>query len=129
MLSKYKCVYYEKYFMSRMGRTLLLAEAPLPVNLIVATSHFESLGFSANERKNQLKVTFDLLKMAQNGDEFANHSVLVGDFNFHSTSKKEEENLTENGFRDVMHDFFAASEPTMLKSKKFRAWRPDKVVL
>ena len=62
MLSKYKCVYYEKYFMSRMGRTLLLAEAPLPVNLIVATSHFESLGFSAPQRKDQLKVTFDLLK-------------------------------------------------------------------
>lgn len=51
MLSKYKCVYYERYFMSRMGRSLLLAEAPLPINLLVATSHFESLGFSAEVRK------------------------------------------------------------------------------
>ena len=36
--------------------------------------------------------------------------------------------LTDNGFRDVMHDFVDHNEPTMLKSKKFRAWRPDKVV-
>lgn len=64
MLSKYKCHYYERYFMSRMGRSLLLAEAPFPINLIVATSHFESLGFSADVRKDQMKVTFDLLKKA-----------------------------------------------------------------
>ena len=28
-----------------------------------------------------------------------------------------------------MHDFFDNKVPTMLKSKKFRAWRPDKVVI
>ena len=27
-----------------------------------------------------------------------------------------------------MHDFFDIKEPTMLKSPRFRAWRPDKVV-
>ena len=75
-----------------------------------------------------MNVTFDLLKKAQ-GEKFKNHSVVVGDFNFHSTTKKEEEILTNNGFRDVMHDFFDNKEPTMLKSKKFRAWRPDKVVI
>lgn len=64
IISKYKCVYYEKYFMSRMGRSLLLAEAPLPINLIVATSHFESLGYSAAQRKDQLEVTFELIKKA-----------------------------------------------------------------
>ena len=50
--------------MSRMGRSLLFAEASLPVNLIVGTSHFESLGFSAEVRKDQMKVAFDLLKQA-----------------------------------------------------------------
>lgn len=54
ILSKYKCLYFERYFMSRMGRTLLMAEAPLPVNLIVATSHFESLNFSQEQRKDQM---------------------------------------------------------------------------
>ena len=74
-----------------------------------------------------MKVTFDLLKKAQ-GDRYRNHCVVVGDFNFHSTTKKEEAVLIENGFRDVMHDFVNTSEPTMLKSKRFKAWRPDKVV-
>ena len=74
-----------------------------------------------------MKVTFDLLKKAQ-GENLRNRCVVVGDFNFHSTSKKEEQVLTDNGFKDAMHDFVPASEPTMLKSKRFRAWRPDKVV-
>ena len=129
MLSKYKCLYFERYFMSRMGRSLLLAEAPFPVNLIVATSHFESLGFSAEVRKDQMKTTFDLLKKAQSSAELSNRCVVVGDFNFHSTSKKEEAVLTDNGFRDAMHSFVDQKEPTMLKSKRFRAWRPDKVVV
>ena len=60
---------------------------------------------------------------------FKNHSVVVGDFNFHSTTKKEESVLTDAGFRDTMHDFVERQEPTMLKSKRFRAWRPDKVVM
>ena len=50
--------------MSRMGRTLLLAEVPCLNNLIVATAHFESLGFSAEVRKDQMNVTFNLLKEA-----------------------------------------------------------------
>ena len=37
--------------------------------------------------------------------------------------------LTDAGFRDAMHDFFGKKEPTMLKSKRFKAWRPDKVVV
>ena len=89
MLSKYKCLYYERYFMSRMGRSLILAEPPFGDNLIVATSHFESLGFSAEIRKDQMKVTFDLLKKAQ-GENLRNRCVVVGDFNFHCTTKKEE---------------------------------------
>lgn len=55
--------------------------------------------------------------------------MVVGDFNFHSTTKKEEAVLTDSGFRDIMHDHCAKTEPTMLKSKRFRAWRPDKVVM
>ena len=62
MLSKYRCIYFERYFMSRMGRSLLLAEVPCLDNLIVATAHFESLGFSAEVRKDQMNVTFNLLK-------------------------------------------------------------------
>ena len=64
-----------------MGRSLILAEPVVPSNLIVATSHFESLD-QAPLRCIQLKTTFDVLKAAQ-GEEFAGHSVLAGDFNFH----------------------------------------------
>ena len=64
MLSKYKCLYYERYFMSRMGRSVLFAEVPSLNNIIVATAHFESLGFSADVRKDQMNVTFGLIKNA-----------------------------------------------------------------
>ena len=37
--------------------------------------------------------------------------------------------LIDAGFRDTMHDFVDKQVPTMHKSKKFRAWRPDKVVM
>ena len=116
-----------------MGRTLLMAEAPLPANLIVTTSHYESLGFSAEIRKDQLEATFRLLNQAQS---IGKH-VIVGDFNFHATTAKgkkitttmEETVLTSNGYRDVMHDLVGEDEPTMAKSKRFKAWRPDKVVM
>ena len=81
MISKYPCYFYECGFESNMGRSLILAEPCVPNHLIVATSHFESLN-EAPRRCIQLKTTFDVLKAAQ-GEEFAGHSVLVGDFNFH----------------------------------------------
>ena len=51
IISKYPCLFYEKYFTSQMGRSLLCAEPMIPINLIVATSHFESLGYSKELRK------------------------------------------------------------------------------
>ena len=69
-----------------MGRSVLCAEPMVPINLIVANSHFESLGYSKELRKEQMNTTFGLLKFAQKA-EYANHSVVVGDFNFNSTWK------------------------------------------
>ena len=43
IISRYPCLYFEKHFKSRMGRTLLCAEPQLPMNIIVATAHYESL--------------------------------------------------------------------------------------
>ena len=43
IISRYPCRYFEKFFKSYMGRTLLCAEPQLPMNLIVATAHYESL--------------------------------------------------------------------------------------
>ena len=43
IISKYPCLFYEQYFTSYMGRSLLCAEPLIPANLIVATAHFESL--------------------------------------------------------------------------------------
>lgn len=53
----------------------------------------------------------------------------MGDFNFCSTWAKEEQNLASCGFRDVMHDFVDKNVFTMNKSKRFKAWRPDKIVM
>ena len=82
-----------------MGRTLLIAEPQLPMNLIVATAHYESLGQSASIRKQQLLESFKLIKAAEK-ESRKFHSVIVGDFNFDQTWKKEEAVLTENGFKD-----------------------------
>ena len=74
-----------------------------------------------------MNLTFDLLKKAQ-GDEFRNHSVVVGDFNFSHGWIEEEKVITDNQFRDVMHDFVDKEEWTMPATNMFPAWRPDKVV-
>ena len=75
-----------------------------------------------------MEATFTLLKTAQK-DQFQNHSVVVGDFNFSSSWKKEEAVLTDNGFKDVMHDLVAKNQFTMPKKGSFPPWRPDKVVM
>ena len=64
IISKYPCLFYEKYFKSKMGRSVLFAEPIVPINLIVATSHFESFGASAYLRKAQMTETFWLLEFA-----------------------------------------------------------------
>ena len=81
IISRYPCLYFEKYFKSQMGRTLLIAEPQLPMNLIVATAHYESLGQSAWIRKQQLLESFKLIKAAEK-ESRKFHSVIVGDFNF-----------------------------------------------
>ena len=101
IISKYPCLFYEKYFKSKMGRSVLFAEPILPINLIVATSHFESFGASAYLRKGQMTETFWLLEFAQKA-ELANHSVIAGDFNFDKSDKIEECVITSSGYRDVM---------------------------
>ena len=118
IISRFPCTFFEFPFESGMGRTLIVAEPHLPVKLIVATAHFESL-YMEKTRKKQLEHTFDILKSAQ-GKHYQNHSIVVGDFNFNATqtptkvtgvsasllkNKEPEENtLLNNGFRDVMHD-------------------------
>ena len=51
IITRYPCLYFEKYFKSIMGRTLLCAEPQLPMNLIVATAHYESLKPNESVRK------------------------------------------------------------------------------
>ena len=126
IISRFPCLFFEHEFKSNMGRTLIIAEPCVPFHLLIATSHFESLD-SPRHRKDQMQATFNLLKKAQS-DEFRNHSVLVGDFNFGTTWASEENVIIKNGFKDVMHDFVDKTEWTMPKTKRFAAWRPDKVV-
>ena len=42
--------------------------------------------------------------------------IVVGDYNFDSTWKEEEAVITENGMRDVVHDFYDQKAYTMRKS-------------
>ena len=63
IISKFKCHYYECEFTSLMYRKLILAEAVLPIPLIVASSHFESLD-STRIRLWQLQDSFKILKAA-----------------------------------------------------------------
>lgn len=60
-----------------MGRHLLLAEV-CNSDLIIATSHFESLD-NPDDRASQMQETFDLLKKSG-----VKNTIVVGDFNFDS---------------------------------------------
>jgi len=72
---------------SEMERSLLTAELIInSQNIKVATVHLESLDFSAPLRKEQLQKIFPLLKDVTT-------SLFMGDFNFCSSWKKEQENL------------------------------------
>ena len=79
-------------------------------------------------RKQQLLDSFKLISAAEK-DSRKFHSIIVGDFNFDSTWKKEEAVLTDNGFKDQLHDFFGKEVITMAAKGKYEAWRPDKVVM
>ena len=103
IISKYPCIFWEQRMATNMGRRLVVAEPCLPVRLILATAHFESLA-NPETRKEQLDLALGLLREWQGG-RFRNHSIMAGDYNFDSTWVQEEEVLAENGFRDVMHDF------------------------
>jgi hypothetical protein len=54
--------------------------------------------------------------------------IVVGDYNFDSTWTQEEQVITDNGMRDVVHDFYDQEAYTMRKSVKWGSWRPDKMV-
>ena len=132
-----------------MGRKLILAEPCLEIPLIVGTAQFESME-TDDIRCKQLWASFDLLKRAQ-GEEFENHSVIAGDFNFDTFDRTERELFTEmvqngisgdpyqkineeqfmirQGFEDVMHRFVDDDTPTMHKTPYSKAWRPDKIAM
>ena len=113
IISKYPCEFYECKFNSFMHRSLILAEACVPFHLIVATSHFESLN-NAALRCEQLETTFQVLKAAQ-GEEFAGHSVLVGDFNFHMLNTEERlQIMTEQSHQSSSQEAEKVHEETVI---------------
>jgi len=77
-------------FPTNMGRRLLVAE--LTINgekTQIATVHLESMSVGKPYRKRQLEIAFPLLK----NDPDTKSSFLMGDFNFCSTWRSEQENL------------------------------------
>ena len=103
-----------------MGRSLILAEFQ---DLIVATSHFESLD-NAGSRNSQMTETFDLLRKSG-----VTNVVVAGDYNFDTTYAKEEAVLGQHGMKDIVNQFCGVDSFSMYKSPKFPAWRPDKIVI
>lgn len=56
-------------------------------------------------------------------------SIVVGDYNFDNSWTKEYQVIIDNGFHDVLTDFISSSAHTMYKTKRFKAWRPDKICI
>lgn len=104
-----------------MARSLLIGE-PLGGDFVVATAHFESLVF-ARKRKSQMNETFEILKISG-----IPNTIIVGDFNFDAKVTAEELVITDSGMEDIVHEFHGKDAFTMLKTKIFPLWRPDKVV-
>ena len=74
-----------------------------------------------------MEVSTQLLNKVQNETNCG--VILVGDFNFDPKTEKEESVMTNNGFRDIMHDFIEKDSFTMHKTPKFPPWRPDKITI
>ena len=126
MLTRFPCNFFEVPFDSRMNRSLLIAEPIGGVNgqpLLVATAHLESLN-NSELRMNQLQMSIDILSRT------CKNNLMMGDFNFHSTWKDQQAVIHENGYSDVYLDLKGGDETfTMLKTKRYDGWRPDKVIL
>ena len=56
------------------------------------------------------------------------NAIIVGDYNFDSKMREEEKVISESNMRDIVHDFFDETSFSMMKTKRFSAWRPDKMV-
>ena len=93
-----------------MGRTLLMAEI-INRDTIIATAHFESLD-NPSIRKIQMEEAFNLIKHSG-----VRNTVIVGDFNFDSTWKQEEEILQNNEMKDVVKKFHDVKAYTMRKTR------------
>jgi tyrosyl-DNA phosphodiesterase 2 len=131
MLSKLPVKFYVNEFVSQMGRNLLIANAQFLTkektieNLLIATSHFESLN-NAPIRNKQLKSAFDILNIS-------NLAFLMGDFNFDSSWKEEEKNIDVN-FIDSWYVYKEKNNLdhsdgyTMAGDKYFPPWRPDRIL-
>jgi endonuclease/exonuclease/phosphatase family metal-dependent hydrolase len=110
-----------------MGRSLLIAEPVNGINgkpVVVATAHFESLD-SKRHRREQMEDTFELLGSADC------EAFVVGDFNFDNSWTQEYKVFDDAGYSDVLSQFLPDSGKdsfTMFPTKRFKAWRPDKIL-
>ena len=130
IISRYPCRFFEMQFKSDMGRSLLCAEPQFPMNLVIATSHYESESSAYSDiRKQQLRDTFKLIKAAEK-DTHKSHCIIAGDFNFDLIrGKKEMDIVKDSGFKDILDELWPKETRTMNARGKFKGWRPDKVVI
>ena len=81
-----------------MARSLLIAEV-INRDILVCTAHFESLD-NAKIRKTQMEESFKIVKESEIKNVF-----VVGDYNFDSTWKQEEDVITNHGMKDIVSNF------------------------
>jgi tyrosyl-DNA phosphodiesterase 2 len=131
ILSKYNVPFYTfKYYESNMDRNLLYTELPVLLStgecekIIIGTTHLESLDNSLI-RIHQLKCCFELFNTS-------NISFLMGDFNFDpSYNEQSKMDSTYIDTWSVYRDSNGLEEKdgvTMLATKYFPAWRPDRLI-
>jgi endonuclease/exonuclease/phosphatase family metal-dependent hydrolase len=127
ILSKYEldCFHQFSFERSEQGRSLLAApfmfHRDTSETLVVSTSHLESIGRNAPVRIEQLGISFKILETVPNG-------ILCGDFNFCQDWK--ENSHIPDSYEDLWHNLRPEEFGyTMPPNGRFKAWRPDRVLL
>ena len=105
-----------------MSRSLILAEV-VGRDLIIATSHFESLD-NPDDRNFQMNYAFKLVR-----DAGVKSAIVVGDYNFDAQkSPNEEAVLTENNMVDIVESFLGKEAYSRRKTTNHAEKRYDKIV-
>ncbi|KRX06348.1 Endonuclease/exonuclease/phosphatase [Pseudocohnilembus persalinus] len=123
ILSKYPAQVFEvKFTNSYMGRSLLYLKLNIDKkDIIISTSHLESLGPNAKKRKEQIQSVYQHFNDMKD-------VLFMGDFNF--DSPQENNNVDRQNYDDLWEILKDKNEEsyTMKGNSYFPPWRPDRIL-